>query len=191
MLVSIGSFFGTNNAILSFMTNQFLLEFTFGIFLFYLYKNVTISIAVGFVFILLGVLGFYFVNQNQLNFPRVVEYGLPALLLFIGMLSFEPFFQKNKSNPFLLLFEKIGNSSYSLYLLHPFVLVAATMVLLKLGLTEYGYLFVALLSISSVVGGHLCYLLLEKKLQKMVKRFSAKWAYNRVIAISLRLTFTH
>lgn len=174
MLVSIGSFFGTNNAILSFMTNQFLLEFTFGIFLFYLYKNVTISIAVGFVFILLGVLGFYFVNQNQLNFPRVVEYGLPALLLFIGMLSFEPFFQKNKSNPFLLLFEKIGNSSYSLYLLHPFVLVAATMVLLKLGLTEYGYLFVALLSISSVVGGHLCYLLLEKKLQKMVKRFSAK-----------------
>jgi len=173
-LVSAGAFYETNNPILNFMTDQFLLEFVFGIFLFYFFKKVTLNTVVGFTFITLATLGFYMANLNQLNYPRVIEYGLPALLLFIGMLSFEPFFQKNKSHPILMLFENMGNSSYSLYLLHPFVLVATTMVLVKLDLTEHGYLFVALLSISSIIGGHLCYLLLEKNLQKIVRHFSAK-----------------
>ena len=172
LLVGIGIIIEPKNQIVNFMTDSLLLEFVFGIFLFYLYKKTQLNTTLGFVFVALAVLAFYIVNQNQLNYPRVVEYGLPALLLFIGMLSFEPFFQKNKSHPFLLLFESIGNSSYSLYLLHPFVLVAATMILVKLGLAEHGYLFAALLSISSIIGGHLCYLILEKNLQKMVRYFS-------------------
>ena len=172
LLVGVGILIESKSQIVNFMTDPLLLEFVFGIFLFYLYKKTPLNTMVGFVFVALAVLAFYVVNQNQLNYIRVVEYGLPALLLFIGMLSFEPFFQKNKSHPFLLLFENIGNSSYSLYLLHPFVLVAVTMVLVKLNLAEHGYLFAAILSISSIIGGHLCYLLLEKNLQKMVRHFS-------------------
>ncbi len=173
-LVAVGALVQPELQIFRFMTDQFLLEFAFGIFVFYLYKKQVLNNTTGYIFLILGVLAFIFVNQSELENPRAIMYGLPTLLFFIGMISLEPSFQKKKNNLFLQLLGNIGNSSYSLYLLHPFVLVAASIILVKLGLAENGYLFVALLTVSSIIGGHLCYLLLEKNLQKMVKFLSAK-----------------
>lgn len=50
--------------------------------------------------------------------PRVVYFGVPAFLIVFGTVLLEPNLQKFKLN----LLERIGDSSYSLYLSHSFVI---------------------------------------------------------------------
>ncbi len=171
LLVSVGTVIQPKNYLLGFMTNPLLLEFVFGILVFYFFKSRQLTYSTGLLLMAVAGIVLMYVNFYQPGYPRVIAYGVPALLFFVGMLTLEPFFQKNRKSQTLGFFQGVGDSSYSLYLSHPFTLVAASMILAKAGINEYGYLFVLLLAISSVVAGHLCYLLLERNLQKVVKNY--------------------
>ena len=64
----------------------------------------------------------------------------------------------------------LGESSYSLYLVHPFSLGLLAMIFSKLGISDYsGNLFVFLLIVISLWVGHLCYIVVEKPMIKFVK----------------------
>lgn len=81
----------------------------------------------------------------------------------------EPAFKRNNTNVLFKFLRAIGDSSYSLYLFHPFSLVICSITLSHIGINEFGFFFVALLVVTSIISGHLCYLLLEKPLAKLTK----------------------
>jgi peptidoglycan/LPS O-acetylase OafA/YrhL len=122
--------------------------------------------------ILISIIYLFIVNEvfggNSDGSYRVIEFGIPAIIFFIGMLSLEDFFRDKHENIFLKVTKAIGDSSYSLYLFHTFSLVIFSIIFKKLGLTDFGYLFVFLLVITSIISGHLCYLFLEKKLDNLL-----------------------
>ena len=169
-LVSLGSLNLSDTTIFSFVTNPLLLEFSFGILIYYLFKNYHLNMITGSSLIIISVILFLLVNVFTPNYSRVISYGIPAMLFFTGMVALEPLFKNTHKNKIALFFEMIGNSSYSLYLSHPFALVITSIILNKLGFDKFGYLFVILLVVSSIIAGQLCYLFIEKKLTKVLKK---------------------
>jgi exopolysaccharide production protein ExoZ len=168
-LVFLGGLLNINNYQVNFITNPLLLEFCFGILAFYLSRRVKFESKYGLILIGISVLSIIFVNISHLDYSRVIRYGVPALLFFLGMLIMEPIFKNNHSNILFKSLKAMGDSSYSLYLFHPFSLVICSIVLSRIGINEFGVLFVALLVVTSVISGHLCYLLLEKPLAKLMR----------------------
>ena len=116
----------------------------------------------------------FLVNNEDYGYPRVIVYGIPSLIFFLGMLLMEAFFKMNNENIFYRALKNIGDSSYSLYLFHPFPLVAASIIFNRIGVADFGWVFVGGLVIISVVSGHLCYLFLEKPLVKFMKNNKAE-----------------
>lgn len=169
LLVLLGGLFNVKNYQFNFITSPLLLEFAFGILAFYFYKKFQVESKYGFILIIVSVLLFILVNNFDLDYSRAIKYGLPALLFFLGMLIMEPHFKSSSSNVVLKIFKKIGDSSYSLYLFHPFSLVVCSIILSRIGINEFGSVFVVLLVVTSIIVGHLCYLLLEKPLAKLMR----------------------
>ncbi|WP_158224714.1 acyltransferase family protein [Agaribacterium haliotis] len=169
-LAGLGLISASKNEVLAFITSPFLLEFAFGIFAYLSLANASIKHrALGVSLIFFACTMIILVNQNHDYLPRVAAYGLPALLFFVGMLSLEPVFQKHREQSAWKILKACGDSSYSLYLFHPFALVICSIILSKFGLAEHGYVFIAALTGLSVVSGHLCYVLLEQPMAKAIK----------------------
>lgn len=170
-LVSLGGLFPPTTYLSQFFLSPMLLEFTFGIAAFYLFHNRTVKVGprFGVLLILTSVTLIVLVSHYKLENYRVIVYGIPALFFFLGMLAMEPAIIENKSNMLLRMLKQIGDSSYSLYLFHPFALVGCSIILSKMGLNQFGYLFVILLVVCSVISGHLCYLYMEKPLARLTR----------------------
>lgn len=169
LLVVSGLLIGEGHYLIDFLTSYYLLEFMLGIFAFYISKKTNKNLPLGGFLISCSVTAVILVNINNLGFERVIQYGVPAFFFFLGMLFMEPYFNKNKSKFFSSLLKALGDSSYSLYLFHPFSLVVFSIVLSRLGLADYGIVFVVGLVLMSLISGYVCYLLLEKPLVKLMK----------------------
>lgn len=167
LFVALGILATEKEFILKFFTNPLLLEFVFGIICYYIFKYIKIGSVTGIFTILISIFMMVCVNIFSPDLHRVIKYGLPALLFFAGMSSMEKFFIKNNKNFVFKIMQGIGNSSYSLYLFHPFSLAIFSSLLVKLTLNKFDYLFVSLLIISSVCSSHLVYIFLERRLLKL------------------------
>jgi exopolysaccharide production protein ExoZ len=95
---------------------------------------------------------------------RPLGLGLPALLIVAALVLWRPL---NKSSPWTTWLVKLGDSSYSLYLSHPFTITLVWMVADKvLGPASSGS--VAWLSALAAIGvGELCYRMVERRLRRI------------------------
>lgn len=148
----------------SFVFNTILFEFSFGFLVYGLYlyfvKLNRYLLPLRFLSIVLFTL-FLDVDSSL----RFVYFGVPALCLCVFILTFEPLLQKR---PIGLLM-KLGNSSYSLYLIHAFVLSGGGFVLSKVPfVANNSYLFVSLLIIASLVAGYWCFKFVEQPLTRYI-----------------------
>lgn len=188
ILVVVGLLFNYDGLLFQFSTHMVYIEFVFGMGLFYLIdrKVIRLNPTYGIALIILGslllALELFFKMPVQHKW-RGVTWGIPMLLVFLGLLSLEEFIQRGAS-VVRTLFLEIGNSSYSLYLIHPFILSGTARCLKWLNMTSNPYLFTVILLIISVVMGHLVYLYIEKPLTSLLKR---KPAFQKP-AISVRST---
>jgi peptidoglycan/LPS O-acetylase OafA/YrhL len=146
---------------LSVATNPILIEFYLGAIIARLYLNgfylsrfwSVVAIGVGIAVILASE------NVDQGLWPRVVYWGIPGGALLLGAISLE---RSGLRTPRLLV--ALGNSSYSLYLVHPFLMPALGKIWTSLqlgGLLHPAVLYIAGFCIC-VLAGHLSYLFLEK-----------------------------
>ena len=162
-----------------FLTNQLLLEFAVGIALSYYlpYINRLPTMAMP-MLIGLGVGGLLAVNQGISSDIRVIDFGIPMVLIMAGALGLEKELQQRPNT----LLNLLGSSSYAMYLIHPFILVAAAMVLSKLGLTDVlnGWFFVVVLFIGSTVGGWVLFKYVETTMANFIKKQSLKPSRNHV-----------
>ncbi|MGB1310797.1 MAG: acyltransferase family protein [Leucothrix sp.] len=155
-----------------FLTNPILVEFVFGMLLYHCFEKLKQQHTI----ILVGLIGtgigsLWVVNQGMRSGVWALDYGVPMLLMMAGVLGFERALQ---SRP-ITLFKMLGDSSYAMYLIHPFALTGGAMVMTKLGLNQLlgGWLFAAALLLTSLLAGYGLYRWVELPITKRLK--NAAW----------------
>lgn len=110
--------FSEKNFIFETYANDIFIEFIFGMILFTIWKKYKNKISTNLSnhFICLAILLVSIFILNYYNFSRSVSYGLPSLILAVYFL----FFLNHLKFPKILV--SLGDASYCIYLLHPYVI---------------------------------------------------------------------
>jgi len=117
--------------------------------------------------VLLGTEVFFKIpNQEE---DRGWLWGIPMMLVFAGFLCLEGFI-KGSTSIIKKLFLEAGNSSYSLYLFHPFTLSATAICLKYLHMDANPYLFTIILFAVTIAAGYIIYLYVERPLVAVFKK---------------------
>jgi len=150
--------------------NDIFIEFALGMLLFHLINNIKrVSMPFSITLIGIGIFQFYYLHTGG-SFTGVhhIDTGMSAFLICFGVISLEYFWIKRECK----LLTTLGNASYSIYLLHPFILVAVVMINDKLQniLPKNQIFLIFLMLISSLIGGYFSYIFIEKNLIKLTKR---------------------
>ncbi len=175
-IVSFGYIVNFDSTYYDFITDPILLEFLLGIIAFTILKKYNIPAAMSYTLIFSAIIILLWENNFgaiHLTLGRAVSAGIPMFLLFIGIVRFEDKI-KQKTNILLKGIEKLGDSSYSLYLVHPFILSPGAIIAKKIGLVNHPNLFSIFLLLLSVAGGWLCYHYIEKPINHKLKIHTAK-----------------
>lgn len=118
-LVSVGRSFQSDSVLFGFYTNPIVLEFLLGMLLFHFYERWSFMRAaplpVALTTLAIGLLLFTAGSETD----RVVGRGIPAVLIVAAFLML-----KLPASRTMALFVLLGNASYSLYLLHPYLVQA-------------------------------------------------------------------
>jgi len=150
--------------------NDIFIEFALGMFLYFLLLKVkNIPWILSLSSIIIGILFFYYLHTGgSVTGVHHIDTGASAFLICFGVVSLEYFWKKRECKLLTLL----GNASYSIYLLHPFILVAVVMVSSKLEniLPLSESLLIIIMFISALIAGYISHILIEKNLIKWTKR---------------------
>lgn len=129
LLAILGSFTNFSNPIITFYTNNILIEFIFGMIIGLIHgRIILLKNYISFAIVTLGFAGLLVSNNVLFGLPRFLVWGIPAFLIVIGSLSLEAkgFIAKHG------FIQKLGASSYALYLIHPLILAILVRVLAKI-----------------------------------------------------------
>jgi peptidoglycan/LPS O-acetylase OafA/YrhL len=170
-IVLFGSIYKQETVLYAFLTNSLLIEFLLGMLIFKIIKFIPSHQAISVLYFFTAILILLYVEIYNGIGIRFIDYGIPSLLIFISIFNLEEKIKCQKDSILGQIMMKIGNSSYSLYLIHPFILTLMSIILSKIGLNEFGYLFILILISTSVFAGYLCYKYLEMPMQIYWKRY--------------------
>ncbi|MBO9199907.1 MULTISPECIES: acyltransferase family protein [Niastella] len=177
-MVGVVLLFSGNSDIFGFTTSNLYLEFIYGMGCFYLFNKKIIkpNTTLGMCLCSLGVL--LLAAEAIGKVPNQEDgrgwlWGIPMLMVFTGFLCLEGFIKGSASRLKKLLLQA-GNSSYSLYLFHPFSLSATALSLKWLHLTSNPYLFALILFVVTAISGYIIYVYIERPLVTVSKKFLAK-----------------
>ena len=147
------------------------IEFIFGMLIFKLiYRRITFGKKTSILLILIGFSWISLSSNVEIDsggISRILHYGIPSAIIFIGFLSKELFTKKIK------ILSLLGDASYSTYLSHILTINAVYLVFKKLGLQNTMYIPMILIGISlSMVVGVIIYKLIEIPLTTKAKSFA-------------------
>lgn len=155
------------NPFLSFIFNDLFLEFVLGILAFEIHKRYSFNFITSAFTLLLSVAMLVLFNGAFSGY-RVIFFGIPMFLLFISVLNLEGYLHKQSKLSFL------GDISYSLYLVHPFVLSPIAMILIVIGV-QSNILFFAVLMSVSIMASYVFYQKIEYPITKKIKGLTKKY----------------
>ena len=123
---------------LQFYKEGLLPEFIFGLFLYYFWESLnTIDSKdkIRLVYFFIGISSLLFLIYNSVTkdftfLPRNLVTGIPLLLLVGGCMAIEPYL--SNQNKFVKIMSFVGDSSYAMYLFHPFILYGLTRLIFPL-----------------------------------------------------------
>lgn len=142
-----------------FWSNPILLEFLFGVLAgsYYLRHGRKESLPLFLSTIILSATIYLFLID--LTDYRLFILGAPAILFSIAFIFFMP---TRIETSFLTVSHLAGDSSYSLYLSHPFTLALTKLAWVKLGFQQdHLWTFVVVSTLASIAVGYLVYILIE------------------------------
>lgn len=151
------------------LTNPMMLEFLFGMIVFVWGHRILPGLA-GHWLLLLAAIYLLVLASIGVDIGRVPALGLAAAMIFLGMLRLEAFFVARKNALPSRLMKSLGDSSYSLYLCHPFALSALTMIMVRTGIVSSSLQAIILMLMTALVAGHVCHRYIERVLDKLVTR---------------------
>jgi exopolysaccharide production protein ExoZ len=158
------------NVVFEFYFNAIIIEFLFGVLVGVLLTNnvaiCTISRLLPLTLLFFSSLLLLF-NDAFSSFPRFIALGLPAFIVIYACVLYE----NNYCVPRIEILKFMGDSSYSIYLTHIFVIAGSRVLFSQVGITldSINPFFYVLFCIvfSALVGGAF-YLMIEKKLSKLL-----------------------
>ncbi len=159
-----------SNVVFGFYFNAIIIEFLFGVLLGGLLTNhvavSTVSRLLSLTLLVFSSLLLLF-NDAFSSFPRFIALGLPAFIVIYACVLYE----NNYYVPRVEILKFMGDASYSIYLTHIFVIAGSRVLFSKVGITldSINPFFYVLFCIvfSALVGGAF-YLMIEKKLSKLL-----------------------
>lgn len=152
---------GTQNESLRFYARPIVFEFVFGIFAYYVVTFIDgraddfrgARWVRWFLYASTLAASVFIVGQEingGFGLPRVIASGLPALIIVLGAILFEKLYNLQAKNKLVVL---LGEASYILYLIHPYVIYGALRLIVGptsgLGPMAIGLLVLALLILPS------------------------------------------
>ncbi|WP_168386033.1 acyltransferase family protein [Erwinia amylovora] len=171
-LVLAGLLYPPKTEYINFATNTLIIEFSMGSIAYYLYDKLkTTHWFISFTLLTTGITALVYQQYNASIFDlkyRFMYAGFPMLLVLLSLVLYE----KSARMVKLSLLEKIGFSSYSLYLSHAFVLSPSAKIISKL--TNNPYIFSCSLVFLSVIFGLVCYRFIETPLSRTALKFTQK-----------------
>ncbi len=172
---AIGLWLGTQNPILKVLTSPLLLEFVFGCCLARLIETRNIPTLICYGMIACGLTALWYSQNLDHNVElRLVAWGIPAFFLTAGCV----FLEKNGNERFAKrhILTALGNSSYSTYLIHTFIILCVG-TMLKRNIILH-VVPNDLLAVSSVVvcliAGYFSYIYLERNFSRILLGFLQK-----------------
>lgn len=156
-------------ALVAFFASPIILEFFLGVAIAHIYIEKKISLGFPVLLLLVWIAGlmFIFMLDYYEQFGRVVCAGIPAAILVFALAGMDTIGRIRD----IKLFSLIGDSSYSLYLIHPFVYGAFRLAYSKKYFENLPLFIVYIISFSVViVSAVVFYKLVEVPLCAAVKR---------------------
>ncbi len=132
--VAVGALTGFSNVALNFWSAPIVLEFVFGVWIRAMlpaHGTTAVWLRVGMVAVAIVVFRLDLVADGV---PRLIGYGMPAALLVIASVTGA----RDRVSPWTSVAVRIGDASYALYLLHPFVMRVGSLAARRLGLASPG-----------------------------------------------------
>lgn len=169
ILACAGLFLQPRGVWLQFILSSFLIEFAIGIILYIVFEtNRRISRGVSNLIIVVAVVHWLFVNSGALTGERIFDYGLPAALLCAAMVLRRSFCNHREVKTLSIL----GDWSYSLYLIHPFIIAGLTIVMQSIAFksTAVQLILGPLLLFASIVAAGVSYRWIELPLVSLAQR---------------------
>ena len=179
--LSLLSLLKSGNLYLQVYTSPTMLEFVFGCGIGTLYfQNTAFSkkISIGLIVIGLTLLPIFVQYKIDFALPRFIYWGIPSALLVAGMV----FLERGNNWPNLPLFERIGDSSYSLYLTHPFTLLLTGKLILMIDPLHrfYGDIILLTMIPISIFVGFAIHRLIEKSVDRYLRKILKLGKHNSV-----------
>ncbi|WP_277185479.1 acyltransferase [Caballeronia sp. BR00000012568055] len=164
-----------------FLTDPILLEFAFGVVIFLIFDRASGTSGiwmrrVGVISLVAGVAGLIAVKALDARYPyaKALTVGIPAALIVFGVVAQESWLRRAPS----ALLAGLGDSSYSMYLFHPFVLSAAAMIFTRLHLGQRGSVvemaYWAMVVAGVLIASWLLYRYVETPLNRMVRSAASR-----------------
>jgi exopolysaccharide production protein ExoZ len=120
------------------------------------------GLKTGLLMIVAAGLTFWWFGQSGRAIPRLFAWGLPALLIVGGALSVEIAGALPRSEAL----RAIGDSSYSIYLTHSFVVASISKLT---GPLANSWLYVWSVVVLSAIAGYITYLIIERPIIRLSK----------------------
>ena len=161
--VCVGFFIDSENPLVTVLVNPLLLEFVMGCYLAYFIRSTSMKnrLCYGMLFIGCVCMVLTGIFQPPINY-RLISYGIPCFFFMAGLVYLE----KNQPVRFPHILLKLGDSSYSLYLSHIFVILVISTLLKTQTLPWFfnndGIVLITV--IICLIVGHISYIIFERKL---------------------------
>jgi exopolysaccharide production protein ExoZ len=178
-LVIMGQVLNLTAAPLLFWSDPIVLEFALGMIIAVLYeKGLRLPAVLSWVLIVGASVAIW---QSSPHMPpsghRIVLWGLPAALIFMGAVLRTP---SNQSNMILSFIRLIGDASYSIYLIHP-LMGALVLITWHHGLNHFPILLVLAGAMCATIAAAIAsFLLFEKPTTKALQRF---WQVAPIVSL--------
>lgn len=169
LLVGIGMFMSPSSPIIQLLTGSLLLEFLMGVGAYLYVCRVSHHTAVSATLLGVGIIMLGYVAYTNHSQYRVIVYGIPYMIFFAGLVSFEGLVRLSANQGIGRVMKLLGDASYSMYLSHPFSLAVGGMILKHLHVHAPSAGSTFILVAASLGGGVACYFMLERPLMRWVR----------------------
>lgn len=160
-----GIFYTSSNPLIITYTDSILLEFLAGVILGYAVEFDRLpSRTWGYTFLATGFSLFVLAASTEIASPRVLVWGIPALIVVAGAVTLE----LNGCMPIVTLAALIGDASYSIYLTHTLTISA----ILKLGIFFSPSARLAAGLCLSVLVGLAAWWLVERPMTQLIRQYA-------------------
>ncbi|MBW4630547.1 MAG: acyltransferase [Iphinoe sp. HA4291-MV1] len=163
-----------NSVLLQFLLSELHIEFFLGVLAAYFVSHYRISYGKQLLFVGLFLYTLAAINYYYKIFPlsKIITFGIPSTTLVVGAAALE--MTKSINIPFVLIL--LGDASYSIYLIHGFVMNNFTKVAIKLEIVDFltqnpllFSLFAIVNAIAAVFVGITMYLYIEKPVISLLR----------------------